>query len=101
MVDLSEQELIDCDHLVGADGCDGGNMINAYQWVLRNGGIATERDYSYKGMDGDCNVELLNYKNVTISGYQDVPRGQNNLIKSISLQVKYFLFKIINNLKSQ
>ena len=44
LVELSEMELIDCDH--NSHGCNGGRMDYAFQWVISNGGIDTEADYT-------------------------------------------------------
>lgn len=54
LISLSEQELVDCD--TTNDGCDGGDMDYAFEWVINNGGIDTELDYPYTGVDGTCNI---------------------------------------------
>ncbi|KAK1280802.1 Cysteine proteinase RD21a [Acorus gramineus] len=54
LINLSEQELIDCD--TTNEGCDGGYMDYAFEWVINNGGIDSESDYPYTGLDGVCNV---------------------------------------------
>ncbi|GMP74320.1 hypothetical protein CsSME_00031771 [Camellia sinensis var. sinensis] len=54
LISLSEQELVDCDST--NDGCDGGYMDYAFAWVVSNGGIDTESDYPYTGIDGTCNT---------------------------------------------
>lgn len=63
LISLSEQELVDCD--TSNDGCDGGYMDYAFEWVINNGGIDTEANYPYTGLDGTCNVTkvLLSYYN--------------------------------------
>ena len=54
---LSEQQLISCDK--NNSGCGGGVHFEAFQYVLENGGIATERDYPYDANDGACNSTLV------------------------------------------
>ena len=47
---FSEQELVSCD--TTDNGCDGGWMDNAFEWVQKNGGLAYEADYPYVSGDG-------------------------------------------------
>jgi len=62
LVGLSEQNLVDCDHecmqyegeQVCDQGCDGGLMPNAFEYVIKGNGIDTESSYEYTGYDGDC-----------------------------------------------
>jgi hypothetical protein len=54
LVSLSEQELIDCD--TQDSGCNGGQMDNAFQFVINNGGIDTEADYPFIGTDMACDA---------------------------------------------
>lgn len=54
LISLSEQELVDCDST--NYGCDGGYMDYAFEWIISNGGIDTEADYPYTGVDGTCNT---------------------------------------------
>ena len=57
LISLSEQEVIDCD---GQDnGCNGGEMQNAFQFVIDNGGIDTEADYPFTGTDGTCDANRV------------------------------------------
>lgn len=49
LVSLSEQQLIDCSCDYGNAGCKGGHMVNAFKYVVANGGICEESDYTYLG----------------------------------------------------
>lgn len=57
LISLSEQELVDCD--TTNEGCEGGYMDYAFEWVVSNGGVDTESDYPYTGKDGTCNIEKV------------------------------------------
>lgn len=50
---LSEQELIDCDNLAGANGCDGGNPEAGLMYAMQNG-LCLESAYHYTGRPGKC-----------------------------------------------
>ena len=55
LVDLSEQELVDCATGVsyGSHGCNGGQMEGAFKFVIANG-QCTLASYPYTAKDGTC-----------------------------------------------
>jgi cathepsin L len=78
LVSLSEQNLMDCSSHYGNDGCDGGTMDNAFQYIIANNGIDTEDSYPYQGVQNTkC---LFNPDNVgaTLSSYKDIPSGSES-----------------------
>lgn len=42
LTDLSEQQIVSCD---SSNGCGGGSMQSAFQWVIRNKGQCSEKEY--------------------------------------------------------
>ncbi|WRX10263.1 Peptidase C1A [Theobroma cacao] len=73
LTSLSEQELIDCDVNNENQGCKGGYMEKAYEFIIKNGGITTEENYPYIGEDGICDEIKARNRAVAISGYKTVP----------------------------
>lgn len=85
LITLSEQELVDCDKRENL-GCNGGLMDHAFKFFMSNGGLGTEGDYPYKGVDSQCDFTRKNAKIVSIDGYEDVPQDENSLRKAVAHQ---------------
>ncbi|KAL2458506.1 Senescence-specific cysteine protease SAG12 [Abeliophyllum distichum] len=77
LISLSEQELVDCDTSGEDQGCNGGLMDNAFEFILDNHGLTTESNYPYKGVDGTCNTKKESSHDAIITGYEDVPANMD------------------------
>ncbi|KAJ0025514.1 hypothetical protein Pint_08729 [Pistacia integerrima] len=80
LISLSEQELVDCDTSYN-EGCNGGLMDYAFEFIINNGGIDTEEDYPYMAVDGRCDTYRKNAKVVTIDNYEDVPENDEKALQ--------------------
>jgi len=74
LVSLSEQNLMDCSVSYGNQGCNGGLMNNAFNYIVANHGIDTEASYPYTMAQSSCRFSTANI-GATITGYKNVPTG--------------------------
>jgi cathepsin L len=86
LVSLSEQNLMDCSTAYGNQGCNGGLMTNAFQYIIKNPGIDTEASYPYQTKQGTCRFSTANV-GATITGYKNVPAGsESGLVTAVNSQ---------------
>ncbi|EFJ27435.1 hypothetical protein SELMODRAFT_16221, partial [Selaginella moellendorffii] len=86
LVSLSEQELVDCDTTVN-QGCDGGMMDYAFQYMIRNGGITSQSNYPYRAQRGACDKDKVKYHAATINGFQAIPpQSEELLLRAVANQ---------------
>jgi len=84
LVSLSEQNLVDCSGSYGNNGCNGGLMDNAFQYIKDNGGVDTEKGYPYEAIDETCRFSKKTI-GATDKGFVDIPSGDEEaLLKAIA-----------------
>ncbi|KAL5575151.1 hypothetical protein UlMin_016850 [Ulmus minor] len=85
LVSLSEQQLLDCVTTGSSSVCEEGGMKNdAFRYIIQNGGITTEEQYQYMAAQGTCQTEREQNAAAQISGYEDVPKNDEEaLLKAV------------------
>jgi len=80
LVSLSEQQLVDCSLDYGNNGCSGGLMSFAFNYIKDAGGMESEEDYPYTAEDGYC--EFRKSRAVaSLNGFVRIPRADEDALK--------------------
>ncbi|KEH43476.1 putative cathepsin L [Medicago truncatula] len=85
LLSLSEQQLVDCDSKCDItdktscdNGCNGGLMTNAYNYLLEAGGLEEENAYPYTGGKGECKFDPKKIA-VKITNFTNIPVDENQI----------------------
>jgi C1A family cysteine protease len=82
---LSEQQLMDCSGAQGNQGCNGGLMDSAFEWIISNKGITSESQDPYQGAASTCPTSATSV--AAITGYTDVPTlNEQALLSAVAQQ---------------
>ncbi|CAG7896738.1 ervatamin-B [Brassica rapa] len=73
LVSLSEQQLVDC-----TNGCNAGRIDQAFDYMIKNGGISSDSEYPYQAKSGQCRSDAR--PAIMIKGYERVPFNNENAL---------------------
>ncbi|KAI4385034.1 hypothetical protein MLD38_003105 [Melastoma candidum] len=82
LMSLSEQEILDCNADRENQGCNGGQMVSAFQYIEQNHGITTENNYPYEARIGVCNRPKANDHTASINGFRVITRNSEYSLQS-------------------
>jgi cathepsin L len=80
LVSLSEQQLVDCSGSFGNEGCNGGEMYEAFEYAQKTP-LETEADYPYEAYDDSCRADAKKGV-VSSTGFHRVPKGDVDQLKA-------------------
>jgi len=98
LVSLSEQQLVDCAGKYGNQGCNGGMMDQAFEYIIANGGQCSEQAYPYQGVDGLCKkctpvAKISGYTDVTPNNEAAILAALQNGPVSIAIEADQYAFQ--------
>eukprot|EP01006_Ploeotia_vitrea_P050420 TRINITY_DN67459_c3_g5_i6.p1 TRINITY_DN67459_c3_g5~~TRINITY_DN67459_c3_g5_i6.p1 ORF type:complete len:357 (+),score=32.91 TRINITY_DN67459_c3_g5_i6:133-1071(+) len=88
-VSLSVEEIVQCSD-EGDMGCNGGFPADAMEWVIKNGGINSWKNYPYtnltaRGDTGKCNKTKASHHVAHFSKCGTIPKGNETALASYML----------------
>lgn len=85
LVSLSEQNLVDCSHPEGNEGCQGGLMDNAFKYISTHG-IESEEAYPYMAKQETCTYDKEKVA-ATLTGCVDIPEGSETHLQDAAAKI--------------
>ncbi|XP_036991291.2 cathepsin W [Artibeus jamaicensis] len=84
-VEVSVQELLDCDRC--GNGCSGGYIWDAFITVMNNSGLASERDYPFRGEARAHKCQAEKYKKVAwIQDFIMLPENEQGMARYLATE---------------
>jgi C1A family cysteine protease len=84
LIDLSQQQMMDCSFSYGNSGCSGGTMVETFKYIIDNKGACAEKEYNYTAKEGICRVNCS--KVAEITSYRSVGEGDElALLKAVNI----------------
>ncbi|CAD7094065.1 unnamed protein product [Hermetia illucens] len=80
ILDLSEQQIVDCSTRTGNKGCAGGSLRNTLKYLEQYGGLMRDRDYPYRAKEKHCRF-AKELAVVQISSWAILPKHDEEAIK--------------------
>ncbi|CAF3498116.1 unnamed protein product [Rotaria socialis] len=80
LVRLSAQNLLDCSDKFGNEGCNGGLVNAAFQYIKVNNGVDTEASYPYEAVDGKCRFNQSTV-GATDTGFAQIQSGNETALQ--------------------
>jgi C1A family cysteine protease len=77
-INLSPQQIVDCDTIDGVEGCNGGMTESAYDYIVQAGGQEQIANYPYTAVNGKCKF-AERYVDAMISGYTAISKQESAL----------------------
>lgn len=99
LVSLSEQQLVDCSTSFGNQGCNGGEMYEAFEYAAKTP-LETESEYPYEAYDDTCRA-VASKGVVSSTTYHKVTKNSADQLKaaiaqgpvSVGIEADTFVFQ--------
>lgn len=95
---LAEQELVDCSRDYGNEGCNGGFMHWAFNYVLDHN-INDDKDYEYTASDGECRTDDIGVGKTEINGCVHTVPSIEGLAEAIAVTPVSVAFAVQNDFR--
>lgn len=82
LIQLSDQEIIDCASDFGTFQCEGGVAFAVFDYIKENGGISSAADYPYEAKAGECRRSEKEKVKIDMKGYGFMMKDGDDVLMS-------------------